>query len=72
VITKEEVEMSKTFEEQLEEQKKQKKEMTTFVEYASRQMVEELGKDYPNKARVNRLRVEINRAIIDFYKEQEW
>ena len=64
--------MSKTFEEQLEEQKKQKKEMTTFVEYASRQMVEELGKDYPNKARVNRLRVEINRAIIDFYKEQEW
>lgn len=64
--------MSKTFEEQLEEQKKEKKNMTTFVEYASRQMVEELGKDYPNKARVNRLRVEINRAIIDYYKEQEW
>ena len=64
--------MGKTFEEQLEEQKKEKEGMTTFVEYASRQMVEELEKDYPNKARVTRLRVEINRAIIDYFKSQEW
>lgn len=57
-----------TYEEFEVKKDKSKEDVIVFVEYSTREMLKEFAKPYPNKSRVNRLRKEINRAVVDHFK----
>jgi len=65
------MDMDKTFKDLWEERNSNKSGVVNFTEYATKEMLAELRKEFPNKARVNRLRIEINRAVIDHFKNYE-
>lgn len=64
--------MDKTFKDLWEERNSNKSGVVNFTEYATKEMLAELRKEFPNKSRVNRLRIEINRAVIDHFKNYEF